>query len=274
VNRAKLDNFPGRNRYWLLWPQEFAMQSKYSLDTADTRRRDGIILFRIVRTDGTRGGYVQAEANLSQQGTCWLHGDSEAYADARITENAQVFGQVFGRASVTGDCKVTGQVFDSAVVTDRAQVMGRAYGRAVVRGSARVMGEALDDAVVEGSAMILGRISGHATASGTDIVLGDRSAPAGPRPGPDAPGSAAANAAPATPVVEVTGYFASSLVDGSVRLYLEPSFASFVDVHQPEQNIVDWTEINKAAGLARVSIKASAKVDIGKTARSVHISTL
>jgi hypothetical protein len=252
------------------------MQSKYSLDTTDTRHRDGIVLFRIVRTDGTRGGYVQAEANLSQEGECWLHGDSEAYADARVTQNAQVFGQVFGRASVTGDCKVTGQVFDSAVVTDRAQVMGRAYGRAIVRGSARVMGEAFDDAVVEGGAMILGRISGHATAAGTDVVLGERFAP-GPSespPGGGAPGSSAANAAPATPTVEVTGYFASTLVDGSVRLYLEPSFASFVDVHEPEQNIVNWTEISKTAGLARVSIKASAKVDVGKTTRSIGISTL
>ncbi|TPQ38223.1 hypothetical protein C2U70_09360 [Bradyrhizobium guangdongense] len=244
------------------------MQSKYSLDITDRRNRNGVLLSRIVRNDGTRGGYVQSEANLSQSGTCWLHNDSEAFGDARITENAQVYGQVFGHASVSGDCKINGQVFDSAVVGERAQVMGRVYGRANVRGSARVMGEALDDAIVDGAALILGRIMGAARAGGNDIVIGVRFVP-------NAPGAGAPGAAPpAPPTVVLAGYSAQAPVNGAVRIYLEPSFETFVDIHDPQQSILGWTELNKATGLAQLSIKAAAKVDIGRIKRSISAAAL
>ncbi|WP_049820141.1 hypothetical protein [Bradyrhizobium japonicum] len=243
------------------------MQSKYSLDLTDRRNRNGVLLSRIVRSDGTRGGYVQNEANLSQSGTCWLHNDSEAFGDARITDNAQVYGQVFGQASVSGDCRINGQVFDSAVVGEHAQVTGRVYGRADVRGSARVMGEALDDAVVDGNALILGRIAGAARATGNDIVIGVRFVPKAL--GGGAPGAAQ----PAAPTVVLTGYSSPTLVNGAVRIYLEPSFGTFVDIHTPQQSILGWTEINKATGLAQLSLKAAAKVDIGRIKRSVSVAT-
>lgn len=247
------------------------MQSKYSLDLTDRRNRNGVLLSRIVRTDGTRGGYVQSEANLSQSGACWLYNDSEAFGDARITENAQVYGQVFGQASVSGDCKINGQVFDSAVVSEHAQVMGRVYGHANVRGNARVMGEALDDATVDGNALILGRISGVAKASGSDIVIGVRFVPKAP--GAGAPGAGPAQASPAGQTVVLAGYSSPTPVNGAVRIYLEPSFETFVDIHDPQQSILGWTEINKATGLAQLSIKAAAKVDIGRVKRSISAAT-
>lgn len=240
------------------------MQSKYSLDGKDTRTRNGVVLYRIVRPDGSRGGYIQTEANLSQEGTCWVHGDSEVFGEARINQNAQVYGQVFGSAAVSGDCKITGQVFDSAKVTDRAEIMGRAYGRAVVRGAARVMGEAFDDAVVEDQAMILGRIGGHARAGGQEIVIGERIAAA--------PGGAPSDSANAP--VTLMGFTAPSVIAGSLRIYLDPSFACFVDISEPEKSIVGWTEVERTSGLVRLSVKPTAKVNVGRKIRSASAASL
>lgn len=63
---------------------------------------------------GTRGGWIESEANLSQDGICW------------VDENAWVFGEAW--------------VLDAARVLDVARVFGgaRVFGDATVRGDARV----------------------------------------------------------------------------------------------------------------------------------------
>ena len=51
----------------------------------------GLTLYRIralrsfgnVRA-GDVGGYVQSEANLSQEGDCWIYGDSRVYLNGRV----------------------------------------------------------------------------------------------------------------------------------------------------------------------------------------------
>lgn len=90
---------------------------------------------------GTKGGLIEKESNLSQNGTCWIeesakvygnaviigdnhvaiHGEAEIYDDAHIHGSAQIYGKahIFGttevreKASVFGnaklkDCKVVG----------------------------------------------------------------------------------------------------------------------------------------------------------------------
>jgi hypothetical protein len=252
------------------------MAAKYTIDQSDTRTRSGVTLYRIIRTaDGARGGFVQSEANLSQAGTCWIHGDSEVFSDARVSDDAQIYGSVFGRATVSGHAKVSGQAFDSASVSDYAEVIGRAFGRAIVRGGARVMGEASEDALVEGNAIVLGRIHGHGVASGNDIVTGDwttrsvSSGPAGPgEHGP--PGSAAAD----VPTVPIVGYLSVPQADGSRRVYLDTTRSVHVDIPQAERNIVTWVDVDKATGLVRIHVRADAKVDIGRVTRSVTAGSL
>ena len=159
------------------------MGQKYELVTTDTRMVRGATLNRIRRkSDGLLGGYVETEANLSQSGTCWLHGQSTALGNAstaqgnaRVSENAQVRGEVYGDAIVSGNATVQGSVFDQASVSGNAKLAGRAYGHAIIRGDAQVNGEAFGSAIVEGAARVNGRVYGTAHLSGDEVVNGDRS---------------------------------------------------------------------------------------------------
>lgn len=67
---------------------------------------------------GTKGGWVASEANLSQDGSCWVGGNA----------------WVYDRATVVGNAVVTG----SAHIADKAKVGGNAH----VWGKAHVWGEA------------------------------------------------------------------------------------------------------------------------------------
>jgi hypothetical protein len=159
------------------------MGQKYELVTTDTRMVRGATLNRIRRkSDGLLGGYVETEANLSQSGTCWLHGQSTALGNAstaqgnaRVSENAQVHGEVYGDAIVSGNATVQGSVFDQASVSGNAKLAGRAYGHAIIRGDAQVNGEAFGSAIVEGAARVNGRVYGTAHLSGNEVVKGERS---------------------------------------------------------------------------------------------------
>jgi len=152
------------------------MGQKYELVTTDTRMVRGATLNRIRRkSDGLLGGYVETEANLSQSGTCWLHEHSTAQGNARVSENAQVRGEVYGDAIVSGNATVQGSVFDQASVSGNAKLTGRAYDHAIIRGDAQVNGEAFGSAIVEGAARVSGRVHGTAHLSGNEVVNGDRS---------------------------------------------------------------------------------------------------
>ncbi len=136
---------------------------KHVLLPHDTIRVHGATLRRIQRvSDGTKGGYVEAEENLSQEGHCWLHRHAQAFGQARVTEDAQVHGQVCEQAAVSDRAIVQGQVYGRARVTDDARVEGKVHGDAIVRGHARVLGEACGHALAEGRTVVQGRTCGDA----------------------------------------------------------------------------------------------------------------
>lgn len=103
---------------------------------------DGSIVHRIEGSDGRAGGFVGSLENLSQEGLCWLHGDSLAYGSARVMEDAQVFGEA------SGNCVVGGE----------AQLYGRAFGHAVLRGRCKVYGTVGGNQVIEGDSVLYGNI--------------------------------------------------------------------------------------------------------------------
>ena len=149
---------------------------KYKL-TNKTINVQGRILYRIealrdfndVRK-GDKGGFIENERNLSQDGDCWVYDNAMVYGDARVCGNASVFGDasVFDNAEVHGDARVYGNAFvfgyafvcdnatvydnaklcDYAKVCDYAMVCGdaRVYGRADVCGDARI--ESMRDYIV------------------------------------------------------------------------------------------------------------------------------
>lgn len=93
------------------------MKQKYRL-TDETIEYDGVTLYRIeaIRdfgnvTAGDKGGFVQSELNLSQEGDCWIYGnamvygEAQVYGDAMIADTAKVCGDVgiYGNAAILGD---------------------------------------------------------------------------------------------------------------------------------------------------------------------------
>jgi len=78
---------------------------KYKL-TEETKDFYGTTLYRIEAVEsfdnvkaGEKGGWIEKEDNLSQEGDCWV------YDDARVCGNAWVYGdaQEYGNARITSD---------------------------------------------------------------------------------------------------------------------------------------------------------------------------
>jgi len=81
---------------------------KYKL-TEETKDFYGTTLYRIEAVEsfdnvkaGEKGGWIEKEDNLSQEGDCWV------YDDARVCGNAWVYGdaQVCNDARVCGNARV------------------------------------------------------------------------------------------------------------------------------------------------------------------------
>ena len=103
---------------------------KYRL-TDETKEWCGRTLHRIEAlksfgdmSAGEKGGWIEKEENLSQEGSCWVSGDARVYGYARVCDNAWVYGdaQVYGNAQVCDNAQVCG----NACVCDNAQVYGDA----------------------------------------------------------------------------------------------------------------------------------------------------
>lgn len=124
------------------------MERKYEL--TDDRVRfiyhgQPIFLYRIralrdiqgglVRT-GDLGGYIESEANLSQQGECWVGREAHVYGNAYICENALVNENavvqdealIFGKAVIMDHAFMRDQAKagQSAVVSDYVSLSGQA----------------------------------------------------------------------------------------------------------------------------------------------------
>ena len=103
--------------------------TKYKL-TKETKELYGRTLHRIEAIKdfgsickGDKGGWIEAETNLSFSGNAWVSGDAQVYGDALVTGNAQVTGNAW----VTGNAQVSGNawVYGDAWVSGNAQVYGK-----------------------------------------------------------------------------------------------------------------------------------------------------
>ena len=103
---------------------------------------------------GDKGGYVESEYNLSQEGDCWIFDNAKVYGYAEVYNNALVFGnaevwcnaKVYGKALVYNNAFVydNALVFGNAYVSDNAEVSGKAkvFGNAKISDSAKVYNDA------------------------------------------------------------------------------------------------------------------------------------
>ena len=156
---------------------------KYRLLDRDTIVLAGRKLYRIQALrdvcysvkEGKVGGYVESEANLSHEGRCWLYHDACAYEDARVEEDATLWGHatlrgkakliegaaLWGKAIVQGEAKVGGRsrILDQVVIGGKAVVKGRVslHDDVHVGGNAYLEGEVASlSLVIEGNTMIMG----------------------------------------------------------------------------------------------------------------------
>ena len=106
---------------------------KYRL-TGETFSLRGKTLRRIQRPGGETGGFIESEANLSQDGAAWVHDGGYAYDNARVVEDAQVYGEIHENAAIRGSASLHGEAFGCAVISDRAKVYGKAGGNAAILG--------------------------------------------------------------------------------------------------------------------------------------------
>ena len=138
------------------------MEKKYKL-TEESINYCGKTLYRIealkdfnIVKKGDKGGYIEKENNLSQEGNCWIYGNTKVFDSAIVCGNAQVFGkaEVYGDAIVCDNAKVYGK----AQVCDKAEVSGYAkvYDNAFVYDNAEVFGHAVvcDNALVYNYALV------------------------------------------------------------------------------------------------------------------------
>lgn len=100
---------------------------KYEFFAGDTKQVGNVVLQRVISTrqlmladgnvleQGTLGGYIQSERNLSHEGHCWVadeaivSGKATVYGNALVKEQAMVCGraQVYGSAIVSGQSKLS-----------------------------------------------------------------------------------------------------------------------------------------------------------------------
>jgi len=131
------------------------MVTKKYLLTDETLEIDGRVLKRIqaARDFGCikkweKGGWIENEDNLSQEGLCWVWDEAKVWGRARITGDAQIWGNacIHGNAQISGNANVYGntEIWGSAKISENAEVFDTAYidEDAEIFGTARIGGSA------------------------------------------------------------------------------------------------------------------------------------
>ena len=113
-------------------------------------------------TLGTLGGFVEKEANLSQNGACWVSGEAIVLDEAKINGDAIVSDGsiVFDRVSVEESSFIGGnaRIFEDASISGSCLIVGNSE----IRGSCQIK----DYSLIFGNAYI----SGNNTLSGRSVV--------------------------------------------------------------------------------------------------------
>ena len=88
-------------------------------------RIEALKTFGII-TKGQKGGFIEAEKNLSQFGDAWVSGDAWVFGNACVSGDAWVSGnaRVSGDGRVSADARVSGnaRVFSAAWVSGDGRV--------------------------------------------------------------------------------------------------------------------------------------------------------
>lgn len=93
------------------------IEKKYRLLENDTRTVDGKTLYRVEAIKdfggvkkGHKGGYIESENNLSQEGNCWVDRDVTVLGNAKVYDNAEVNGAI-GNIKIYNNTKIFGEAY-------------------------------------------------------------------------------------------------------------------------------------------------------------------
>ena len=150
---------------------------KYHLDENETKKFEGVNLYRIIYANGKKGGWLGSINNLSQKGKCEVLDDAMVYDQATVSGNAKVYGDawIYGNAKIYDNAMVYGDaaIVDNVEVYGKAKVYGEAelFEQAKVYGNAKVYG---DHPMIHGTAKVYGnaKVYGEADLMGTCEVYG------------------------------------------------------------------------------------------------------
>lgn len=136
------------------------MEKKYEL----IEQKNGLYRIRALRnfswvSKGSLGGYVQSEANLSQEGNCWIDPRGVVLENAVVSENAYIGADsvIGGNAQIRGKAIVSySYVSENAVVEGNAEIDCKASigGETHIDGDAQIL-----YANISGKSSISGKIT-------------------------------------------------------------------------------------------------------------------
>lgn len=157
-----------------------AARNFYALKPYDPEAEPDEFDFRLIE-EGTLGGWIQSEDNLSHDGFAWVDGNAQVFGDARVSEGALIYGnakvhdgvivkgcaKIYDEAQVSGDTMVSGR----AKIYDRAHVCtGDIHGDAEVSGYTFLQGEG--EIIVHGYSQISGHAKLYSKVSGSIEISG------------------------------------------------------------------------------------------------------
>ena len=122
---------------------------------------------------GTLGGYVQSEANLSQdRDEAWLYDESVCRDDARVCDGARLYDQAMAQDLALISGRTT--MYDNAIACDSAIIAsGCIRNDALVCGNARIRENAATHIapVVTGQSVVMGDLAGSIVVYGRGFIL-------------------------------------------------------------------------------------------------------
>jgi carbonic anhydrase/acetyltransferase-like protein (isoleucine patch superfamily) len=143
------------------------MNNKYELIN---KQKNGLYQIRALKsfngiTEGSLGGFIESEKNLSHTGNAWIYGNAQVRNNANVSGNAVIRGNsiIDGNATIDGNAKVYG----NATIFGNAAIYGDAIvHNANVNGNAKVFGNAFvhETPTIHGNAQVYGNAIVHGNA--------------------------------------------------------------------------------------------------------------